>query len=41
MRAKYEHLMLSGAFRYKVTPDIVFKVEALVQYDVPVLKIPF
>ena len=41
MTAKYEYLMLSGAFRDKVTPDIVFKVEVIVQYDVPVSKIPF
>ena len=31
----------SGAFRDKVTPDIVFKVEVIVQCDVPVSKIPF
>ena len=37
--AKYGHLMLPGAFPDKWTPDIDFKDDAVVQYDVPVVKI--
>ena len=40
MVLKYGHLMLpSGVFPNKVTPDIDFAGEAVVQCDVPVLKI--
>ena len=35
MVSKYRHLMLPG----KVTPDIDFTDEAVVQYDVPVVQI--
>ena len=38
--SKYGHLMLPGAFPDKVTPDIDFIDEAVIQcYDVPVVKI--
>ena len=40
MLSKYRHLMLpSGIFPDKVTPGIDFTDEAVVQYDVPVVKI--
>ena len=39
MMSKYEYLMLTGAFPDKVTPYIDFKDEAVVQCDVPVVKI--
>ena len=40
MVSKYGHLMLpSGAFPDKVTPDIDFTDETVVQCDVPVVKI--
>ena len=37
--SKYGHLMLPGAFPGKVTPDIDFIDEAVVQCYVPVVKI--
>ena len=36
---KYGHLMLPGTFPHKVTPDIDFIDEAVVQCYVPVVKI--
>ena len=39
--AKYEYLILRGAFPYKVTPDIDFTDEAIVQCDVPFVKMLF
>ena len=39
MVSKYEHFMLPGAFRDRVTPDIDFTDEAVVQCDVPPVKI--
>ena len=40
MLSKYRHLMLpSGIFPDKVTPGIDFTDEAVVQCDVPVVKI--
>ena len=40
MFSKYGHLILpSATFPVKVIPGIDFKVEAVVQYDVPVVKI--
>ena len=39
MVSKYGYLMLPGAFADKVTPDIDFTDEAVVQCDVPVIKI--
>ena len=42
MVSKYGHLMLlSGAFPDKVTPDIDFTDETVVQCDVPVAKTLF
>ena len=41
MTAKYVHLMLPRTFPDKVTLDIDFKDEAVVQSDVPVVKISF
>ena len=38
MVSKYGHFMLPGAFPSKVTPDIGFTGEAVVQCDVPVVK---
>ena len=38
MVSKYGQFMLPGAFPEKVTPDIDFTDEAVVQYDVPVVK---
>ena len=37
--SKYGDLMLPGAFPDKVTPDIDFTSEVVVQCDVPVVKI--
>ena len=37
--SKYGDLMLPGAFLDKVTPDIDFTSEVVVQCDVPVVKI--
>ena len=39
MVSKYGHLMLPGAFPDKVTPDINFTDEVVVQCDVLVIKI--
>ena len=39
MVSKYGYMMLSGVFPDKVTPDIDFTDEAVVQRDVPVVKI--
>ena len=39
MVSKYGHLMLPGAFPDKVNPDIDFIDEAVVQCDLPVVKI--
>ena len=39
MVAKYEHLMLPGAFPDKVTLDTDFTDEAVVHCDVPFVKI--
>ena len=39
MASKYGHLIPPGAFPDKVTPDIDFTDEAVVQCDVPVVKI--
>ena len=39
MVLKYGHLMLPGSFPDKVTPAIDFTDEAVVQCDVPVIKI--
>ena len=39
MVSKYGHLMLPGTFTDKVIPDIDFTDEAVVQFDVPVVKI--
>ena len=39
MVSKYGHLMLPGAFPDKITPDIDFTDEAVVQCDIPVIKI--
>ena len=41
MVSKYEYLLLPGAFPdiHKVTPDIDFTDEVIVQYYVPVVKI--
>ena len=39
LAVKYGHLMLPEAFLDKVTPDIDFTDEAVVQYDVPAKKI--
>ena len=39
MVLKYEHLMLPGAFPDEVTPVIDFTDEAVVQCDIPVIKI--
>ena len=36
---KYGHLMLPGAFSDKATIDIDFTDEAVVQCDIPVVKI--
>ena len=41
MIVKYGHLMLTGAFLDKKIPDIDFTDEAVVQCDVPVVKIIF
>ena len=41
MVLKYGYLMLTGAFPDKVTPYIDTKDEAVVQYDVPVVKLLF
>ena len=41
MTAKYGYLLLPGAFPDKVTLDIDVIGEAVVQCDVPVVKIPF
>lgn len=41
MAAQYEHLMLPGALSDKVTPDISFTDEAVVQRDVSVVKVLF
>ena len=38
MVSKYGHLMLPGAFLDRVTPDIDLTDEAVVQCDVPVVK---
>ena len=38
MVTKYGHLMLPGTFADKLTPDIDFTDEAVVQCDVPVVK---
>ena len=38
MASKYGHLIPPGAFPDKVTPDIDFTDEAVVQCDVPVVK---
>ena len=39
MVSKYGHLMPPGAFTDKITPDIDFTDEAVVECDVPVVKI--
>ena len=39
MVSKYGHLMLTEAFSNKVTPSTEFTDEAVVQCDVPVVKI--
>ena len=39
MVSKYGHLMPPGTFPDKATPDICFTVEAVVQCDVPVVKV--
>ena len=39
MVSKYGHLMLPGTFPEKITPDIDFTDEAIVQCDIPVIKI--
>ena len=39
MVSKYGHLMLPGTFTDKITPHIDFTDEAVVQCDVPVVKI--
>ena len=39
MLSKYGHMMLLGAFPDKATIDIGFTDEAVVQWDVPVVKI--
>ena len=39
MVSKYGHLMLPRAFSDRVTTDIDFKDEAVVQCDVPIVKI--
>ena len=39
MVSKYEHLMLPGAFPDKITLVIDFIDEAVVQFNVPVVKI--
>ena len=39
MVSKYGHLMLPGLFSDKITPDIDFTDEVVVQWDVPVVKI--
>ena len=39
MVSKYGHLMLPGAFLDKVTPDIDFTDDIVVQCDSPVVKI--
>ena len=39
MVSKYEHLMLPGVFPDKVTTDIDFTDEAIVQSDVLVVKV--
>ena len=39
MVSKYGRLMLRGTFSDKVTPDIGFTDEAVVQCDVPVVKV--
>ena len=36
---KYEHLMLLGVFPDKITPVLDFPDEAVVQCDIPVVKI--
>ena len=41
MASKYRYLILPGAFPDKVTPDIDFTDEAVVQCDNPVVKILF
>ena len=41
MVSKYGYLMLPGVFSDKITPVIDFTDEAVVQCDVPVLKILF
>ena len=38
MVSKYGHLMLPGTFLDRVTPDIDLTDEAVVQCDVPVVK---
>ena len=39
MVLKYEHLVLPGTFPEEVTLDVDFKDEAVVQCDVPVVKV--
>ena len=39
MVSKYRHLMLPREFSYKVTADIDYRDEAVVQCDVRVVKI--
>ena len=41
MVLKYGHLLLPGAFPCKVTPDIDFTDEAVVQCDVRIIKALF
>ena len=38
-RAKYRHMALPGVFLDKVIPDFGFTDDAVVQCDVPVIKI--
>ena len=39
--SKYGDLMLPETFRDKVIPHIDFKDDAVVQFDIPVVKISF
>ena len=39
MVSKYGYLMLPGAFPDKVTPDIGFTDQVVVQYGLPIVKI--
>ena len=39
MASKCEYLMLPGAFPDKVTPDIGFTEEAIVQWELPIVKV--